>query len=176
MEWTIRQATEDDAGHLALIGGATFLETFAGVLDGQAIVDHCRREHSQTAYETHLKAGARAWLAETRAGNAPIGFSLLGQTHLPGSRADGTDIELKRIYTLSRFHGGGVGNALMERAVSHARNEGYLRLLLGVYSGNARAQAFYAKQGFAPIANRQFQVGDRLYDDVVLARPLRDEP
>ena len=35
--WTIREAGAGDASALALIGAATFLETFAGILDGEAI-------------------------------------------------------------------------------------------------------------------------------------------
>ncbi len=172
MDLTVREATPVDADRLALIGGATFLETFAGLLDGTAIVDHCLREHSAAAYRRHLDEGARAWLVETIAGGAPIGLSLLGRADLPGSTAEGLDIELKRIYTLSRFHGGGVGQALMEKAVAVAEAGGYERLLLGVFTGNERARAFYAKSGFVQIANRRFRVGDREYDDVVLARPV----
>ncbi len=172
MEWTVRRATIADADRLALIGSATFLETFAGLLDGDAIVDHCAREHSSSAYRRYLGEGAEAWLVETRSGMAPVGFSLLGGTDLPGSTSDGSDIELKRIYTLSRFHGGGIGSALMRQAVDLAEHKGCRRLLLGVYAGNGRARAFYTKSGFAQIADRRFGVGDREYDDVVLARQL----
>lgn len=172
MDWTLREAATADADRLALIGGATFLETFAGLLDGTAIVAHCVREHSASAYRRYLDQGARAWLVETVAGGAPVGFSLLGRADLPGCSADGRDVELKRIYTLSRFHGGGVGRALMEEAVAAAETGGHERLLLGVFAGNERARAFYAKNGFVQIADRRFRVGDREYDDVVLARPV----
>ncbi|WP_126172720.1 GNAT family N-acetyltransferase [Altericroceibacterium xinjiangense] len=175
MDWTVRPASAVDAERLALVGGATFLETFAGVLDGRAIVDHCRREHSHAAYEAYLGAGGQAWLAETCHGSAPVGFSLVGETHLPGCTPDGSDIELKRIYTLSRFHGTGMGAELMKQAILHAEQRGYRRILLGVYAGNARARAFYARQDFIQIADRKFRVGEREYDDVVLARQLRTE-
>jgi len=101
-------------------------------------------------------------------GSAPVGFAQLTAPELPGAQ-DG-DIELKRIYLLSRFHGTGVGAALMAAAVAGAA--GHKRLLLGVYARNARAIAFYRKQGFEPIGERQFDVGGQLFDDVVLARPL----
>ena len=72
----------------------------------------------------------------------------------------------------SRCHGLGLGAALMRLAVNHAAQQGAGRLLLGVYVGNARARAFYAKQGFVQIGTRRFRVGDQQYDDVVLARPI----
>ena len=170
MDWSVREAHGGDADRLALVGAATFLETFSGVLDGDAIVAHCHTEHVAGAYRDHLAGGARAWLAEIDPGRAPIGFALLGTARLPGAQAG--DLELKRIYTLSRCHGLGVGAGLMRVAVDHARTADARRLLLGVYAGNARARAFYAKNGFAQIAERKFQVGDRFYDDVVLAKPL----
>jgi ribosomal protein S18 acetylase RimI-like enzyme len=170
---TIRAATAEDAEHLALIGAATFLETFAGVLDGDAIVEHCRREHSADTYRRHLVQGAWAWVAEVSPGRAPIGFALAGDTDLPGSNLAGGDLELKRIYVLSRFHGAGIGAQLMRKAVERAVDQGAERLLLGVYAGNDRALTFYRKQGFLKIADRRFKVGSREYDDVVLAKVLR---
>ena len=166
--WTIREAGTDDAAALALIGAATFLETFAGILDGDAIVGHCATQHSEAAYRAHLAAGARAWIAEAQPGGAPIGFALVGKPDL--AAAEEGDIELKRIYSLSRFHGTGLGAALMARALEAA--SGCRRLLLGVYARNERALAFYRKQGFADLGTRQFNVGGKLYDDFVLARPL----
>lgn len=173
MEWTIREASLGDIDGLALIGGATFLETFAGILDGAAIVAHCQREHSSTAYQRLMDTGYRAWLAVAPPGDAPIGFALLGPPNLPGA-AD-NDLELKRIYVLSRFHGGGLGRALMQRAIDEAARFGARRLLLGVYRHNERALRFYGKNGFAQIGDRRFQVGDRDYEDIVLAKPLNGD-
>lgn len=172
MDWDVRRASIADAERLALIGSATFLETFAGVLEGAAIVAHCSREHSASAYSGYLHNEAVAWLAETREGAAPVGFALVSTTDLPGSEPGGADLELKRIYTLSRFHGSGMGGLLMERAVTYAGEQGARRLLLGVYAGNKRALAFYAKNGFERIDERRFEVGGRDYPDIVFARTL----
>ncbi|SNS82778.1 Ribosomal protein S18 acetylase RimI [Sphingomonas laterariae] len=170
MDWQIRPAGQDDIGRLALVGAATFLESFAGILDGAAIVEHCARQHDAGVYARYLQAGASAWLAEAAEGGAPIGYALVTAPDLPG--AEPGDLELKRIYTLSRCHGGGLGAALMRHAVDRAAAQGASRLLLGVYGQNARAIAFYRKQGFEQIGERRFRVGHRDYDDVVLARPL----
>lgn len=170
--WQVRQAVANDIGRLALIGAATFLETFAGILDGSAIVMHCQTEHSSKAYREYLKSGGAAWLAETSVSGAPIGFALVASCSLPGSDPEGGDLELKRIYLLSRFHGSGLGTELMRQALQFARKQEAGRLLLGVYVGNTRAIAFYRKQGFVKVADRQFRVGDHKYDDVVLAKRL----
>jgi len=168
MAWRIRSATPQDCNALALVGAATFLETFSGVLDGPAIVAHCQKAHSAEAYARYLADGAQAWVAEIEPGAAPVGYALAARPDL--AAAGEGDWELKRIYTLSRFHGLGLGAELMARAIAAAAE--YRRLLLGVYARNDRAIAFYRKQGFAPIAERRFDVGGKLYDDLVLARVL----
>ena len=163
---SIREAQPGDADRLALVGAATFLETFAGVLGGSAIVEHCRVNHSSSYYAKALENGCRAFLAEIEPDGAPVGFALTGSPNLPGT-GEG-DLELKRIYVLSRFHGSGVGAALLEHASGAA--DGYQRLVLGVYAANERAQRFYQRNGFVPIGTRRFDVGGTLYDDVIFAR------
>ena len=165
--FTIRAATGDDIGALALVGAATFLDGFAGILDGAALVAHCQQNHSETAYRHYLDKGARAFLAEAE-GGAPVGYALISAPELEAAR-DG-DIELKRIYALSRYHGSGMAAALLDAAL--AATAGYERLLLGVKDDNHRAIAFYRKHGFEQIGTRRFDVGGRIYDDVVLARTL----
>src|SRR3546814_16279617 len=76
------------------------------------------------------------------------------------------DTELKRIYTLSRWHGAGMGPALMNQALDDAANLGKSRILLGVYGGNAGARVFYARHGFSIIGERRFLFADTWAADV----------
>ncbi len=167
-EWAIRPVQADDAEALALVGEATFLDTYAGAIDGQALMAHCRQHHSVSAYRALLEEGARAWLVELAPGGAPIGYALATEPDL--EQAEPGDWELKRIYVLSRFHGTGISAALLDAVVFGA--QGRSRLLLGVKNDNHRALRFYRKHGFADVGTRTFQVGARRYDDFVLARPL----
>ena len=164
----VREASAGDVAALSLIGSATFLETFAGLLDGQAIVEHCRVRQSENYYRTALSSGCRAFVAEAVPGGAPVGFALIGPPDLPVA-VDG-DVELKRIYILSRFQGSGTGSTLMNAALDAAAE--FRRLLLGVYTGNSAARAFYERKGFAPIGKRDFYVGEVAYDDTIYARAI----
>ncbi len=169
----IRRAAADDAARLALVGQATFVETFAGVLDGDDIVAHCERQHSVAAYERWLADGEiQLWLAEVAPGRAPVGFVMTAPCALPIAGIGADDLEVKRISLLQRFHGSGVGARLMQTAVDYARAQGKRRLLLGVYSGNERALAFYQRQGFERVGERPFTVGAHQYRDFVLARAV----
>lgn len=170
--WTLRRAEERDAAALALVASATFLEAFAGVLDGADIVAHCAANSSATAFAKWTRDPASAVvLAEAERGRAPLGYAVLTAPDLPIASQDG-DVELKRIYALTHTHGTGLGPALMARAIEDARGLEGKRLLLGVYGGNARAQRFYVKQGFAVVGTRRFLVGATWHDDLVFARVL----
>ncbi|HZX79056.1 GNAT family N-acetyltransferase [Lysobacter sp.] len=171
-EVEIRRARLGDEDALSLVGQATFLETFSGVLDGAAITQHCREAHSPARYRDWLKdARSAIWLAGAVPGDAPVGYLVVAEPDL--SVADrANDLELKRIYLLGRYHGGGLGKKLLGQAIAHARGAGASRLLLGVYAGNDAAIAFYRKQGFSHVADRQFVVGGTAYADHVMSLQL----
>jgi diamine N-acetyltransferase len=168
----VRRAAPDDAGQLAHIGVATFIESYTEIIDGANMAAHCTRQHSQAVYEAYLaNPQVSVWLAEYNETGAPVGYAVNCPPDLPIPIQPG-DVELKRIYALSRFHGSGAGKALMDAATADAKARGASRLLLGTYEENHRAVAFYKKHGFELAGTRQFQVGERLYDDIVMAKRL----
>jgi diamine N-acetyltransferase len=170
---TIRQAKPGDEQKLSLVGAATFLETYAHMIPGEDLVAHCATQHSPPTYAIWLRdPSATIWLAETEA-KAPIGYLLLTKATLPVDAPQPEDLEVQRIYVLSRFHRTGMGYALMNLAVSKAISKGARRLVLGVHNENARALAFYKRQGYEIIDDRKFHVGQSVFCDSVLARPLR---
>lgn len=172
MDVNIRLCGPADAAALALVGQATFLETYADVLPAADIVAHCAREHGEARYAAWLeRADYRVWIAELAATGVGVGYAVLCPPDLPVPLGPG-DLELKRIYLLSKFQGGGVGARMMAAACQAAAAAGAGRMLLGVYGINHAAIAFYTRQGFAKAGVRQFQVGANTYDDLVLARDL----
>ncbi len=169
---TIREATPNDAPALALLGAATMLETYAELITGADIVAHCRNRHSEAFYAAWLATpGITIWLAETALGT-PIGYLVLMPATLPDIDPHPADLEVQRIYVLSRYHASGLGHALMARAIEAARQAGTRRLVLGVLKVNDRAIAFYRRQGFVQIGTRTFQVGASIFDDFVFGRMM----
>ena len=100
-----------------------------------------------------------------------MGFCVLTRPDLPEADPGPDDIEIRRIYLLSRFHGGGLGRRMMETALDAARAAGKRRVVLVAYDENP-VLGFYSRFGFQPVGRRLFQVGPRTYDDVVLALTL----
>lgn len=172
MSAAIRRAEAADADALALVGRATFLETYAGELPGTDILAHCARQHAPEVYAGWLaSADHRLWIAEAAEGVAPLGYVVLGPPDLPAPTT-ASDVEIKRLYLLHRFQGRGLGAGLMSAALEGAREAGFTRVLLGVFGRNTAAIDFYRRQGFTLAGERKFQVGASVYDDLVLARAL----
>lgn len=185
----LRPTTIDDAPALALVGAATFLEAFTWMLPGADIIAHCAKNHTAEAYRTALAAShTRITLAETVASGAPVGYAMLAEPDLPTFDVRPDDIELKRIYLLSRFRSRqhapvvdtseqpipnlSAGQALMNAAIADAQSMGCRRLLLGTNADNRRAISFYRRNQFSDAGTRTFQVGSQRCCDLIMARPL----
>lgn len=168
-EYALRPCGPGSEEKLALVGAASFLETFAGFLPGEDILAHCRNQHSAKKYAAMLaQPETHACIAEVK--NAPVGYAVVCPPDLPVPVGP-DDLELKRIYLLHRFQGSGIGAALMQWSIETARAMGKRRLLLGVNAEN-NAIAFYRRQGFEDAGTRKFQVGNTLCDDLIMARKI----
>ena len=173
MKVHLRVCGPGDEDALALIGRATFLDAFAGVLSSEDILLHCALQHAPEIYKGWLAdARARSWLAEIEPGHAPVGYLVVATASVPLPDLHPDDVEVKRIYLLHRIQGSGVGARLMKEAVTFATLVGSRRLLLGVYGGNDRAIAFYERFGFTRVGTRRFRVGRNDYDDLILGLDL----
>jgi len=185
----LRRATVNDAPALALVGAATFLEAFTWMLPGADIIAHCEKNHTAEAYRAALaQPYTRITLAETVASGAPVGYAMLVEPDLPSFDVQHGDVELKRIYLLSRFRSRrtapvfdstgrpladlSAGQALMNAAIAEAQSMGFRRLLLGTNADNRRAIGFYRRNNFADAGTRTFRVGSQCCCDLIMARQL----
>ncbi len=170
--WTVREAAGGDAAALALLGAATFLETYAPLIDGADIVAQCAAQQRAATYTAWLDAPeSTVFLAASDTG-APVGLAVMmpPSLEIDGPAVRAGDRELKRIYVLSPWQGSGLGAALMAHGVAEARACGAGRVLVGVLERNLRAIAFYRRQGFVEVGTRRFLVGRHWHDDLVMAR------
>jgi diamine N-acetyltransferase len=172
-EITVRAARAGDEAALSLLGGATFLESYAHLLPVTDIIGHVARQHATSVYERWLNdASCCCWVAEYLPGRAPVGYAVVTPPDLPLADIGPGDLEIRRIYLLHRFQGSGLGRRLMQEVMAHGRAAAARRLLLGVYSRNEAALGFYQRLGFARVGTRQFRVGANDYFDYILARDL----
>lgn len=170
----IRLARPEDAAALATLKRLCFRETFvedfaipypaADMALFEADSYGERPVAAELADITHA-----TWVAEGE-GGALIAYAHAGPCKLPHPDVRPGEMELYQLYMRRDFKGGGLGRALMERALGWMEGRGSARLWIGVWSGNERAQRFYARFGFYRVGAYDFAVGDHRDHEFILRR------
>jgi ribosomal protein S18 acetylase RimI-like enzyme len=172
--FAVRPAVPGDAAPLSVLKLAAFRETF---IDGFAVpyppADLARFEEesyglakiaAELADPTHA-----TWVAED--GGRLLAYAHVGPCKLPHPQASADQGELYQLYALNAAQGMGVGRALMDAALDWLAEAMPGPVWLGVWSGNDRAQAVYAKRGFEKVGEYGFPVGDWTDHEFIFRRP-----
>lgn len=171
-DWSIRPARPGDAAALALVAGATLLETFHRIIPAADLVAHASGKSGPGAFAAWIAdRGADVFYAGAEGTDAPVGYAVLTTPEF-SIDLGADDIELRRIYTLAAVHGTGLGAALLQAALTQARQRRRSRMLLGVHPDNRRARRFYERNGFRVIGERDFSVGSQRFIDPIYAREI----
>ena len=146
---TLRTATVDDVEAGAALHAACWSEAYAGLVDPALLRERLAdAERWRTGWAIQLESGPPRVLA--LAGDEAIGFGVAGPSRKEGAPASQ---ELYALYTRAAWWGRGIGQALLD-VVSPIGP-----CWLFVLENNARAQAFYARNGFEPDGHRQLYRG-----------------
>lgn len=166
---TIRRATLADAEALSRIGAETFVETFGHMYPPEDLAAFLKAayavEKSLCDFEDPAKA---AWLVE--ADGEVVGHALAGPCDLPHADVTPTCGELKRLYVLKAFQGGGTGSRLLAETLAWLERDGPRRLWIGVWSENYGAQRLYERMGFEKVGEYDFIVGETRDREFILRR------
>jgi GrpB-like predicted nucleotidyltransferase (UPF0157 family)/ribosomal protein S18 acetylase RimI-like enzyme len=168
----IRRASESDAQALANLGQSTFVETFAEYNTKEDMDLYVTKTFGAEKQMKEIRDPNR-WIEIAWSGEQAVGFLHLVRSKPDSSVTGPKPIELLRLYVDSRWHGKGIGAALMERTIEIARKEGFQTLWLGVWEKNFRAQAFYAKHGFNSVGRQVFKLGTDEQNDFIMVIDLR---
>ncbi len=173
-DFIIRRAGPADAAALASLGRRTFVETFvqefAMPYPPSDLDPFLERKFSVPAAAAEIADQTLGvWLAETSAGEA-VGYAVTGPAGLPHPALSPADGELYRLYLAKAAQGSGLAARLMDTALAWLDPQGDRRLWLGVWSGNLRAQRFYARYGFEKAGEYDYHVGATVDHEFILRR------
>lgn len=162
---------------LAELGRRTFSETFANDNTPQDLAEYLRKNFSPEIQAAELaQPGCLFLILEIN--DAPAGYVRL-QDHVSdpclsesGHWNQAHPMELVRIYLLQEWKGHRLGDVLMQASIDQAQILGVEVLWLGVWERNARAIAFYRRWGFEKVGTHNFQLGQDLQTDYVMARRI----
>jgi ribosomal protein S18 acetylase RimI-like enzyme len=163
----LRPATPADAPALAKLGTDAFVATFGHLYSRENLAMFLDEYRTAEKYAGDMRdPGTRIVLAE--ADGRLLGYSLLvlgkGLDERPPPQPARRAF-LSQLYCAPGGTGQGVGAALIERVIAEAREWGADALQLTVYSENFGAQRFYARYGFAKVADTSFWVGNHRDDE-----------
>ncbi|MCB1043121.1 MAG: GNAT family N-acetyltransferase [Acidobacteria bacterium] len=170
----IRLATGADAPTIAVFGRQTFHDAFAADNhpdDLKAYLD-VAFELQRIMNELNDELGF-FMLAEHA--NAPLGYLHIRNAERPDCVGDCESHELVRFYVDRMQIGGGLAHTLMEAGKREAVKRGATSLWLGVWERNARAIAFYKKNGFQQVGTKAFVLGSDLQTDHVMFATLHND-
>ena len=168
----LRLAAAADAAALADLGARSFVAKFGYMYTPEDLADFLADSHSEAkAAKEIADPSMRVFLAEEK--GRLLGFcKLVLACGWPDHARGQSVIELKQLYTDPQTTGRGIGTALMDRALEIAREQAADEVQLSVWSGNEGAQRFYARYGFAKVADIYFMVGEQRDDEFLYARMM----
>lgn len=173
-ELILRAMTESDIAAVSRLAIASFVAKFGHMYrkdDLDSFLDECL---SEPAIAAEFANPTRLYRLAERDG-ALVAYCKLGLTCGFPEHARGQKVmELKQLYTDPAATGGGIGTAMMDWALGVARDRGADEMQLSVWSGNDGAQRFYARYGFAKVADITFNVGSHVDDEFLFARMMAD--
>ncbi len=166
---TIRRATPDDAEGLSLIGAETFSETFGHLYPPEDLRAFLAGAYSLEKTRRDLADPGKAiWLVESD--GRIVGHAMAGPCDLPHDEVTPACGELKRLYLLKAFQGGGTGSRLLAETLAWLERDGPRRLWIGVWSENHGAQKLYGRMGFEKVGEYEFPVGQIRDREFILRR------
>jgi ribosomal protein S18 acetylase RimI-like enzyme len=161
---SIRGATSGDVKLLQDIGIQTFYDTFAEVNTKADMDQYLEKNFSDDQVILELADTDNLFFIAESNGQ-PAGYAKLRKGTTPPELERANAIELERLYVAKEFLGKRVGQALMDRCLSKAREENFNTVWLGVWEHNHRAIAFYKKCGFEKFGAHAFVLGTDLQTD-----------
>lgn len=169
----LRPASLADAPALAQLGRESFTDAFGHLYRPEDLAAFLAETHDEAAVAGEIAGGECLHALAVDEDGALLGYCKLRHpSKLAEHSAAHNPLELGQLYCASTATGRGIGAALMDWALGYARTGGHDAVLLSVYSGNTGAQRFYARYGFAKIADIHFRVGEQLDDEYLLEKPL----
>jgi diamine N-acetyltransferase len=103
---------------------------------------------------------------------ALVAYAQLRAGPAPAAVRAARPMEIARFYVDRPWHGHGLAPLLMRAALRTACTHGADAVWLQVWSGNARAIAFYRRTGFTFVGTQTFRFGSIDDDDHLMARPI----
>ncbi|HEX6126596.1 MAG TPA: GNAT family N-acetyltransferase [Pyrinomonadaceae bacterium] len=157
--FSIRTATEKDAGLIAVLGATTFYEAYFEQDEPKVLTDYIVDSFSVEKIRDELAdPNSSFYVADLN--DRAIGYArLIRDSRLASVEGDRV-VELRRIYLVERHWGKRFGEKLLFHCIDEGRRFDADTLWLTVWWKNTRGISFYRRHGFARVGTLEFKFGD----------------
>ena len=172
MTLQFRQCVAEDLDTLQAISVTTYFDTFAAVNSAENMEAYLQSAYNLPKLRREL-AEENSQFYFVYADDVLAGYLKMNEAPAQVEFHDPKSLEIERLYIDKAFHGAGVGQYLMSKAVAIARERGKEYIWLGVWEHNYRAQRFYQRNGFYRIGQHAFVMGDDDQTDYLMRKDLK---
>ena len=167
----ITSLTVSDVSILRGIARDTFIETFSEANKAEDMERYLTENFSEEQLAREL-SNPDSFFYVAEVNGHVVGYLKLNTAHAQTEPQAADALEIERIYVLSNYHGGGVGQALYHHAMSVAEDRKASYVWLGVWEHNHRALRFYEKNGFIAFGTHIFQLGNDQQTDILMQKSV----
>ncbi len=166
-KFMVRRVKADEIESLQLISRRTFYETFWMSNSRQDMIDYLENSLSLEALSRELENPNSEFYflfldAESATDFEPAAYLKLNFLN----------VELERIYVLSKFQCKGIGRYLLDFSIQLALSRRAPILWLGVWERNYSAIDFYKQNNFQEFGKHTFRLGQDLQTDILMQKIL----
>lgn len=170
----IRKIKKTEILQLQEIGRKTFVQTFLPFNSQETIDEYLEESFAITKLEKELSNNySEFYFAEIN--NNIVGYLKVNTGDAQTESNIENALEVERIYVLNQWHGKKVGQELLNKAITIAKNKKVERVWLGVWENNLRAVNFYEKNGFKRFGTHTFLMGSNKQIDLIMKTELNNE-
>lgn len=169
----LREALPADVPALSRLATESFVAKFGDLYRPEDLAAFLEESLSESAIAAELANPGRVYRLAQGDDGALLGYCKIGLTCGFPEHARGHKVmELKQLYTAPEATGQGIGGALMDWAMAQFTAHCADEVQISVYAYNDGAHRFYARYGFAKVADITFKVGEQLDPEFLFARML----
>jgi diamine N-acetyltransferase len=156
----VKKAEAHEAAVIALLGRLTFRETFEHLFQGKEgeLSAYLDQSFSVPKIRSSIaKPENQYWIALLD--GLPIGYAKFKNPSPSALVANGSVVQLQKIYVLSEFHSHRAGHALLQAVRAEAEEASVDVIWLTVLDSNQRAIRFYERNHWSDIGASNFSIG-----------------
>ena len=171
MDLSLKPCTQGDFDTLRELSIRTYYETFAHLNTPEDMAAYLDEAFNAQRLSRELDNPDSSFFF-LYADECLAGYLKLNEAPSQTDINDAASLEIERIYVSKEFQGAGLGQYLMEQAISIAAERSKACVWLGVWEKNERAIRFYKRNGFREIGTHIFVMGEDVQTDYIMRREL----